>query len=318
LGGISTLAPYPAKNGVERSLFLPTPLAVFTLTPTFSQRLRKLSEDDMARFGAKFGTMTLDEGDVVALNEIVRFLALDDVSPRERAGEMVRYDLVVYAGNAMLWTFEGAALRAKEAGTPLLIAGGIGHQTPFLRAAVAQSRYCGVAVESRPEACILADIAIRWWGLPPGRILIEDRSRNSGENAAFSLALLRQTPCRPQRVLLIQDPLMQRRTFATFYKVWRGDDAVVFLNWPVLVPSLVREDDTVRIAAPAGLALWSPEQFVALLLGEVIRLRDDADGYGPRGRGYIDHVDVPAGVESAYRQLTGKSPFRELAASRQV
>ena len=267
---------------------------------------------------AKFGAMTLDGSDVAALNEIVRFLALDDVSPRERAGEMVRYDLVVYAGNAMLWTFEGAARRAKDADTPLLIAGGIGHQTPFLRAAVAaQTLYSEIPVEGRPDARILADIAIRWWGLPPDRVLIEDRSRNGGENAAFSLALLRQTSCRPHKVLLIQDPLMQRRTFATFGKVWRGEEAVTFLNWPVLVPSLVREDDAVRITAPAALALWSPEQFVALLLGEVMRLRDDADGYGPQGRGFIDHVDVPPDVESAYRHLTSKSPFRELAASRQ-
>jgi hypothetical protein len=85
-----------------------------------------------------------------------------------------------------------------------------------------------------------------------------------------------------------------------------------------LSPSLALEDDTVRIVAPAGLALWSPEQFVALLLGEVIRLRDDAGGYGPQGRGFIDHVDLPAGVKSAFRYLTSKSPFRELAASRQV
>jgi len=32
---------------------------------------------------------------------------------------------------------------------------------------------------------------------------------------------------------------------------------------------------------------------VTLLMGEVPRLTDNANGYGPAGRGYIAHVDVP-------------------------
>jgi hypothetical protein len=47
---------------------------------------------------------------------------------------------------------------------------------------------------------------------------------------------------------------------------------------------------------------------VALLLGEVPRLRDDAEGYGPRGRGFQAHVDVPAEVEAAYAALVAAHP----------
>ena len=32
-------------------------------------------------------------------------------------------------------------------------------------------------------------------------------------------------------------------------------------------------------------------------MGEVPRLRDDEHGYGPLGRGFIAHVDVPDEVE---------------------
>jgi hypothetical protein len=43
-------------------------------------------------------------------------------------------------------------------------------------------------------------------------------------------------------------------------------------------------------------------------MGEVPRLRDDATGYGPRGRGYIAHVDVPDDVEAAYAELLEAHP----------
>jgi hypothetical protein len=44
------------------------------------------------------------------------------------------------------------------------------------------------------------------------------------------------------------------------------------------------------------------------VMGEVPRLRDDADGYGPRGAGFQAHVDVPAEVEAAYAGLVAAHP----------
>jgi len=37
-------------------------------------------------------------------------------------------------------------------------------------------------------------------------------------------------------------------------------------------------------------------------------LRDDEDGYGPRGRGFQAHVDVPPEVEAAYDALLSGHP----------
>ena len=45
------------------------------------------------------------------------------------------------------------------------------------------------------------------------------------------------------------------------------------------------------------------ERFISLLLGEIPRLHDDEAGYGPRGKGFIAHVDVPEDILEAYRQL---------------
>ena len=38
---------------------------------------------------------------------------------------------------------------------------------------------------------------------------------------------------------------------------------------------------------------------------EIQRLTDDENGYGPKGADFIAHVDIPEGVQAAYRQLSG-------------
>ncbi|MGN1179681.1 MAG: hypothetical protein ACI4SD_00600 [Suilimivivens sp.] len=38
-------------------------------------------------------------------------------------------------------------------------------------------------------------------------------------------------------------------------------------------------------------------------MGEIPRLRDNEDGYGPKGKNYIAHVDIPVEVESAFEKL---------------
>ncbi len=43
-------------------------------------------------------------------------------------------------------------------------------------------------------------------------------------------------------------------------------------------------------------------------MGEVPRLRDDTEGYGPRGRDFIAHVDVPEDVDIAYQASLAARP----------
>jgi hypothetical protein len=46
------------------------------------------------------------------------------------------------------------------------------------------------------------------------------------------------------------------------------------------------------------------ERFLALILGEIKRLRDDQDGYGPRGRNFLPHVEIPAPVIESYERVS--------------
>ena len=49
--------------------------------------------------------------------------------------------------------------------------------------------------------------------------------------------------------------------------------------------------------------LWSKERYISLLLGEMKRVIDDKDGYGPNGKQYIEHVEVPQKILAAYRYI---------------
>jgi hypothetical protein len=57
-------------------------------------------------------------------------------------------------------------------------------------------------------------------------------------------------------------------------------------------------------------ALWDTRRFFDLLMGEIPRLRDDENGYGPRGRNFIVHVDIPEEVEIAWARLQKVLDFK--------
>ncbi len=133
-------------------------------------------------------------------------------------------DVVVLAGNAVIPTIDAACRLAKEQEVPLLISGGIGHSTGFLYEAVREDpRYRSLAVEGRPEAHILADIAHDFWHIPRLRLVVEDRSTNCGENARFTRTMLERPGGSPIVAgSSFRTPTMQRRTMATFARVWQG------------------------------------------------------------------------------------------------
>ena len=98
---------------------------------------------------------------------------------------------------------------------------------------------------------------------------------------------------------------MQRRMDVT----WRRQvmDRPAFasthvINWPAYEAELAdAEGGLAWRKAPEG--IWPMEKYLQLLLGEVARLTDDEAGYGPCGRDFVVHVDVPAEVQAAAATL---------------
>lgn len=235
------------------------------------------------------------------LNLIAALLALDEM-PVE--GD-IDADMAILAGHAVLPNIEGAVALAKRFGLPLLLSGGIGHATGALAQAMAlHPLYRDIDTRGNSEAQMLAAIARVFGGIDEDQLLLEGESRHSGENAAFSQRLLDAQHLRPQRVVLIQDPLLQRRADATFRWQWRHrDDAPLFINWPVFTPVVMLDGGMARVTGAPPQGLWSLERFVQLLMGEVERLRNDEKGYGPRGAGFFGEVEMPDAVDAAWHRL---------------
>ncbi|MFS2224626.1 YdcF family protein [Pantoea sp. B65] len=256
--------------------------------------------------------IAIDPGQCDAINSLARWLAPDDVTAQRATLDA---DLLVLAGHAVLPNIEGAFSLAQQHQLPVVISGGIGHSTQFLAQAMAtHSRYRHLNTAGQSEAAMLRAIALAHFDIPPQMIFTEEASTNCGQNAAFTCQLLAEKPLPAQRIVLVQDPLMQRRTFATFSHQWqRASLTATFLNWPVFVPQLELTEGSAQFSGAPGEGIWSLDRFLSLLLGEIPRLRDDPQGYGPQGKNFIAHVDVPAEIEAAFQQLKASSLPDEIA-----
>lgn len=256
----------------------------------------------------------LAEHTVAAANTLGEWLAQNDFTGKPTP---VRADVVILAGNAVIPTIDAACALAAAQQTPLLISGGVGHSTTFLYSAIARHpRYNVVRTTGRGEAAILADIARQFWGVEDKQILVEDKSTNCGENARFSVDMLVKLGLKPTTAMVVQDPTMQRRAMATFARVsQRCTDAPHWLSWPGFTPVLVNTPEGVMFE-PQQRGLWPVERYLSLLLGEVPRLRDDANGYGPNGRDFLVHVGIPPEVEQAWHVLQADKTLTAALTSR--
>jgi hypothetical protein len=242
------------------------------------------------------------------LDRVAAWLARRDVASLTRR-DLDPVDVLVLCGSAVLGAVDVAAAAYRDGlVSRVLVSGGVGHSTPYLHAALrAHPRYGDVPTADRSEAAVIAEILRRHHGVPDGALLVEERSTNCGENASCSVAVLRREPGQVRSLLLVQDPTMQRRTHESFHRSLRGTSDVRLLSFAPFVPT-VPDPGAACVTDDTGTEVWSMDRFRSLLLGEVRRLQDDEHGYGPRGSGFLDHVEIPVDVMAAYRRLAATSP----------
>jgi len=150
----------------------------------------------------------------------------------------------------------------------LMFSGGLGNLTR------------GVWEES--EADKFAAIAIKM-GVPGEKILIENRSTNTGENIRFSKELLAGKNISPQKFILVQKPYMERRTYATFKKRWPEKEIIV------TSPQIPFEEyPTEQI---------SKDAVINIMIGDLQRIK-----VYPQ-KGFQIFQEIPDDVWTAYEQL---------------
>ena len=100
-------------------------------------------------------------------------------------------------------------------------------------------------------------------------------------------------------MILSQDATMQYRMDASMKKYMPGIQVINYAVYDAKV--VVRNGELTYEKEIWG--MWDIDRYLTLLLGDVQRLSDNKDGYGPEGKGYIVHVDVPDEVEKAFMDL---------------
>lgn len=178
-----------------------------------------------------------------------------------------------------------------------IIVGGAGHTTETLRTIVHQE-FPDIETAGLPEARIFNAYLKARYGLEAD--YLECGSTNCGNNITYLLHLLKEREISFQSIILAQDAAMQHRMEAGLRKYVPND--VIIINYAVYQANVgIRNGELVYENNIHG--MWDIDRYITLLLGEIPRLSDRADGYGPLGKNYIAHVDIPDHVTAAFEEL---------------
>ena len=194
-----------------------------------------------------------------------RYHQLDhELAPADAIMVLCSHDVAVAERGAQLFLDGWAPL--------LIFSGGLGAITKHLW--------------REPEADQFAAIAVKM-GVPRERILIENRSTNTGENVLFTKQLLAERQIDPEKLILVQKPYMERRTYATFKRHWPEKEIVV-------TSPRVSFDEYLNGYANKAL---SSDDVVGIMVGDLQRIRVYP------AKGYQIAQDIPDEVWNAYEEL---------------
>jgi uncharacterized SAM-binding protein YcdF (DUF218 family) len=197
-----------------------------------------------------------------------------ELSCAEAIVALCSHDTVVAERAAQLW-LEGWA--------PLLVfAGGLGVITRHFW--------------SEPEADQFARIAVAM-GVPEDRILTENRSTNTGENVLFTRRMLEERGLgHLRRFIVVQKPYMERRSYATFRKVWPEADVIV------TSPRATLDEYLDRCSHES----FTPDDVISIMVGDLQRIRVYP------AKGFQIPQEIPDGVWDAYEALVEAGYDRHL------
>ena len=210
----------------------------------------------------------------------------------ERADVMVLFGGSILAGGDVLAEAMKNAVARKY-----VIVGGAGHTTQTLRDKM-HSEFPDIETAELSEAEVFDAYLKHRYGLKPD--LLECRSTNCGNNITYLLELLEENGISFKSIIISQDASMQRRMEAGLRK-YVGDD-VTIINYAVYSAKVACVDEKLMYTSKIW-GMWDMERYISLLMGEIPRLTDDENGYGPNGKGFIAHVDIPAEVQAAFEEL---------------
>ena len=137
-----------------------------------------------------------------------------------------------------------------------------------------------------PEAERFAKLAVAG-GVPAERILIENSSTNTGENVMFTRMLIESLGLDLQKFILVQKPYMERRSYATFRRLWPEKEVLV-------TSPQVSFDEYLSSYCNGSL---SPVDVVSIMVGDLQRIQ-----LYP-AKGFQIEQEIPGETMAAYEEL---------------
>lgn len=182
------------------------------------------------------------------------------LQPADAIWALGSHDLRVADRVAELWQAEWAPM--------VIMSGGLGNFT--------------AGVFEKSEAELFAERAAAL-GVPRSAMLLESRSSNCGENVLCTQALLREHGITLRKVIAVQKPYMERRTFATIRRQW--PELEVQVTSPRLSLADYPNEDIPR------------ERLIHIMVGDLQRIRDYP------AKGFMIPQSIPDDVSEAFETL---------------
>ena len=196
--------------------------------------------------------------------------------------ELVRSDAILVLCSHDTSVAEYAAQLFLDAWAPLLIfCGGAGSITQRLFTEAQADRFAAIAIDV---------------GVPADRIIVENRSTNTGENVQFTRQLLAARAIDARTFILVQKPYMERRSFATFRKVWPEPSVCV------TSPRVSLDQYLTRYANEA----LSTDDVISIMVGDLQRIHLYPN------KGFQIPQPIPDDVWVAFRELVAAGYDRHL------
>ncbi|ESO93132.1 hypothetical protein LOTGIDRAFT_232855 [Lottia gigantea] len=193
--------------------------------------------------------------------------------------ELKKSDVILVLGNHDIRTAEYASeLYLKGLGDWLMFSGKVGSLT--------KGKW------NKPEAEIFRDVALNQ-GVPEGKIILESEATNTGENIRFSYNKLLSLGIHAENFILVQTPYMERRSYATFKKQWKGSDLI---NVYVTSPEIGLRDYP-------NSDIGTLEDIITVMLGCLQRILTYPQ------KGYQIYQEVPNEVQNAFQYLVNCKTF---------
>ncbi|MDD5050840.1 MAG: YdcF family protein [Candidatus Pacebacteria bacterium] len=182
--------------------------------------------------------------------------------------------VIIVLGNRDTRVAEYAAQLYLDGYAPLLLCAGSGS---IHNHKLGREQFVGTT-----EAEVFADVAMKM-GVRKDAIIIENESQNTGQNYEFAIKKLKERHLNPKRIILVQKPYMERRTYATG-KVWLPQTQLIVTSPQIPFEAYFNETNT-------------KERVINTIVGDLQRIREY-----PK-KGFAIEQEIPKDVWEAYEQL---------------